>query len=118
MERLDFEALVLEVLEAVPEEFRRKMENVEILVQDRPDETIRLKGKRRPPSHLLGLYQGVPMSKRGIYYSAALPDRIVLYQKAIESICRNREDIKRAVKEVIIHEIGHHFGLSENELAG
>lgn len=117
MDRLDFEALVLEALEAVPEDFRRKMENVQILVQDRPDETIRLKGKRRSPSHLLGLYQGVPLPKRGIYYSAALPDKIVLYQKAIESTCGNREDIKRAVKEVIIHEIGHHFGLSESDLS-
>jgi len=116
VEKSEFEALVLEALEALPEEFRRKMENVEILVQDRPEESVRLKGKRRPSS-LLGLYQGVPLSKRGVYYSAALPDKIVLYQKAIESTCRNREDIKRAVKEVIIHEIGHHFGLSENDLS-
>lgn len=116
MERSEFEALVLEALEAIPEEFRKKMENVEILVQDLPEESVRLKGKRRPPS-LLGLYQGVPLSKRGVYYSAALPDKIVLYQKAIESISSSREDIKRGIKEVIIHEVGHHFGLSENDLS-
>ena len=117
MEESDFEALVLEALEAIPEEFRKKMENVEILVQDRSDENIRLKGKRRSPSDLLGLYQGVPLSRRGIYYSATLPDKIVLYQKAIESISSSREDINKGIKEVIIHEVGHHFGLSENELS-
>lgn len=117
MEASDFEALVLEALEAIPEELRRKMDNVEILVQDRSDESIRLKGKRRSPSDLLGLYKGVPLSRRGIYYSATLPDKIVLYQKAIECISDSREDIKRGIKEVIIHEIGHHFGLSENDLS-
>ena len=116
MERSEFEVLVLEALEAIPEEFRKKMENVEILVENRPHGSVRLKGKRRPPS-LLGLYQGVPLSKRGVYYSAALPDKIVLYQKAIESISSSREDIKRGIKEVIIHEVGHHFGLSENDLS-
>ncbi len=116
MEKSDFEALVLEALEAIPEEIRRKMDNVEILVENRPHGSVRLKGKRRPPS-LLGLYQGVPLSRRGVYYSAALPDKIVLYQKAIESISSSREDIKRGIKEVIIHEVGHHFGLSENDLS-
>jgi predicted Zn-dependent protease with MMP-like domain len=117
VERSEFEALVLEALEAIPEGFRKKMENVDILVEDRPHESVRLKGKRRPPSRLLGLYRGVPLSKRSVYYSAALPDKIVLYQKAIESISGSREDIKRALKEVIIHELGHHFGLSEDDLS-
>jgi len=106
MKREDFEILVLEALERIPEEFRRKMQNVEILVEPQSS-----------PSSLLGLYQGIPFPKRGIYYSAVLPDKIVLYQKPIESMCRTREDIKRAVREVIIHEIGHYFGLSENDLS-
>jgi len=106
MKREDFETLVLEELERIPEEFRRKMQNVEILVEPQSS-----------PSSVLGLYQGIPFSKRGIYYSAVLPDKIVLYQKPIESMCRTREDIKRAVREVIVHEIGHYFGLSENDLS-
>jgi len=106
MKREDFETLVLEELENVPEEFRRKMQNVEILVEDQSS-----------PCSLLGLYQGIPFSRRGIYYSAVLPDKIVLYQKPIESMCRTRQDIKRAVREVIVHEIGHYFGLSENDLS-
>lgn len=117
MKKSEFKAIVVEALEAIPEKFKRKMENVEITVQDGPDEKMKIRGRTRDSSHVLGLYQGIPLPKRGIYYSAVLPDKIILYQRAIQSISGNREHIKRTVREVIVHEIGHHFGLSENELA-
>ena len=116
MDRRDFESLVHEALEDIPKEFKKKMENIEIVIEDWAREKG-LPQKRSRFSTYLGLYQGVPLSKRGPYYSFVLPDRITLYQKAIESVSTNREDLKKTVRKVVIHEIGHHFGLNEQQLS-
>ena len=85
---------------------------MEIVVEDYPDPGICQELGLQPGS-LLGLYQGVPLNKRGFHYALVLPDKITLFQKPIESVCRNREDIMQQIRNTLIHEIGHHFGLTE-----
>jgi predicted Zn-dependent protease with MMP-like domain len=70
----------------------------------------------RSPSELLGLYQGVPLDRRGFYYGNVLPDKITLFKIPIESICKTKEEIEEKVREVVIHEVGHYFGLDEERL--
>jgi predicted Zn-dependent protease with MMP-like domain len=116
MEKREFERLVLRAIEELPEKFRKKLENIEIIVEDEPQATTLSKCKISPLATLLGLYQGVPLRKRGPWYGNILPDKVTIYQKNIESLCRSREEIEKRVCEVVQHEIGHYFGLKEEEL--
>ncbi len=112
-----FHQLILRALQDLPAEFRRKMENVEILVEDwPPEERRRRRGGRRGGGSLLGLYHGYPLRERGPWYGNVLPDQITIYQGPIEQICRNEEEMEEQVREVVLHEIGHYFGLEEEEL--
>jgi predicted Zn-dependent protease with MMP-like domain len=118
MEKERFEELVAEAIDELPEYFRETMKNVYVVVEDFPSPEVMKGQKLRSRLNLLGLYQGIPLKKRGIYYSNALPDRITIYQKPVESLCRNDEtEIKKEIGEVLRHEIGHHFGFEEKELA-
>ncbi len=83
-----------EAVDGLPEEFQRRMENVNISVEDRPSEEILRKQGIKSPNTLLGLYQGIPLKKRGVYYSNVLPDMITIYQKPIEMLCRNEDSNK------------------------
>jgi len=117
MDPIRFHQLVLRALQGLPAEFRRKMENVEILVEDWPSEERRKRrGGRRGSGSLLGLYHGYPLKERGSWYGNVLPDQIVIYQGPIERICRNEKEIEIRVREVVLHEVGHYFGLEEEEL--
>jgi len=116
MDRISFKKIVIETLDNLPEIFKKKMENIAITIEDSPNKEILSNMKISSPCFLLGLYQGVPLSRRGVGYSNVLPDKITLYQKTIESTCKNEEDIKKKIKKVVIHEIGHYFGLKEEEL--
>jgi predicted Zn-dependent protease with MMP-like domain len=108
MDRARFEDIAEEAFSHLPALFKRKIENVEIVVEETPNV---------PEQHslLLGLYHGVPLTKRGTWYgmSPVLPDRISLYQKNIESVCSSDEEIKEKIYEVLCHEIGHYFGMDE-----
>ncbi len=112
-----FEKLVAEAIDGLPEKFQRKMNNVNIAVEYRPSEEILRKQGIKSPSTLLGLYQGIPLKKRGVYYSNVLPDMITIYQEPIEMLCRNENAVKERVREVFMHELGHHFGMTEEEIA-
>ena len=116
MKRKRFELLVEEALEQIPEEFIKLFENITVMVKDRPPgETYKKTGTSR--SHLiLGTYHGVPYKHRGPFYGNTPPDVITIYQEPIEEICTTEEDIKNKVREVVLHEVGHYFGLSEKEL--
>ncbi|MDA2921009.1 metallopeptidase family protein [Desulfobacterota bacterium AH_259_B03_O07] len=116
MNRKKFEELVENAFDAIPEEYRSKMENIVIKVEDYPTADDLEKLKIRRDSLLLGLYRGVPLPKRSVWQGAGLPDEIVIYQKDIEKICRNEGEIEDKVNEVLIHEIGHYFGLSDSEI--
>ncbi len=116
MDKKSFEYLVEKAYSAIPEEFRKKIENVVISVEDYPTRDDMEKLKLRKDSLLLGLYRGVPLPKRSVWQVASFPDEIVIYQKDIERICRNEKEIEDKVNDVLIHEIGHYFGLSDKEI--
>lgn len=116
MDKKAFEALVEKAYLAIPEEFRKKIENVVISVEDYPTRGDLEKLRLRKDSLLLGLYRGVPLPKRSVWQVASFPDEIVIYQKDIERICRNEKEIEDKVNEVLVHEIGHYFGLSDGEI--
>ena len=116
LEREEFEELVREAVDSLPEKFGRKMKNVDVIIEDLPSGNLLSEMKIKVRYGLLGLYQGVPLSKRGVSYGNVLPDKITIFKKPIESRCRNKEEIKEAVRGVVVHEIGHHFGLGEADM--
>lgn len=101
-----FREIVEDAIASLPEFFRKKLDNIDIVIEDEPVD-------RRG---LLGLYQGVPLKKRGFWYGNVLPDKITLFKTNIERISRDQADLKEWVRRVLIHEIGHHFGFDEQEL--
>ncbi|MBM2832282.1 MAG: putative Zn-dependent protease, minimal metalloprotease (MMP)-like domain [Dehalococcoidia bacterium] len=112
MTREKFEELARRAVESLPEEFKLRLENVDILVEDRP--TVEQRGRRG--SEILGLYEGVPHTERGENYNLAMPDRITLFQKPIEAMCRSDEEIATEIERTIIHEVAHHFGIDDRQL--
>ena len=112
----EFEGLVVEAINSLPEKFKEKMENIAIAIEDLPSQELLIEMKIKSPYGLLGLYRGVPYPGRGIWYRNVLPDKIIIFKKPIEVRCRNKEDIKESVRRVVIHEIGHYFGLGEADL--
>jgi predicted Zn-dependent protease with MMP-like domain len=112
----EFEELISEAVNNLPENFKEKMENIAIAIEDLPSQELLIEMKIKSPYGLLGLYRGVPYPRRGIWYRNVLPDKIIIFKKPIEVRCRNREDIKESVRRVVIHEIGHYFGLNEADL--
>jgi predicted Zn-dependent protease with MMP-like domain len=116
MERDKFEALVVRAIDNLPPEFQRKLENVDILVEDWPTPAQLRKIKQSYPTQLLGLYQGVPQTRRGQGYGLVLPDKVSIFQKPIEAQCRSSDEIEAKIEEVVRHEIAHHFGLDDKTL--
>ena len=116
MDAQSFEALVVEAVESLPEEFRSKLENVEIVVEEEPAaEHMRVAGPRGR-GLLMGLYQGVPLSKRTRHYGGVLPDKITIFRNNIERVCRTDDDIKETIRRTVIHEIAHYFGISDEHM--
>jgi len=116
MNREEFEKLVEQGIAEIPQKFREKMKNVEIVIEDRPNRLQLQQAKVRPGGSLFGLYQGIPQTKRGAFYANVLPDKITLFQKVIEDFAKTPEEIKERVKRTIWHEIAHHFGFNEREV--
>jgi predicted Zn-dependent protease with MMP-like domain len=116
MEREKFEKLTEEALAQIPKKFKKLISNLVVLVEEKASREIFEKTGSTPLSSILGHYHGVPFKHRGPFYGNIPPDVIVIYQKPIESICSTEEEIKKKVREVVFHEIGHYFGLSEKEL--
>jgi predicted Zn-dependent protease with MMP-like domain len=116
MTRHEFQALVAEAVQSIPENFRQAMSNIAIVVEDEPSlETLSDVGIE-PPGTLLGLYQGTPLTERQWAHGNVLPDKITLYQWPIEDESEDRDDVVVAIGETLIHEVGHYFGLSEEEI--
>ncbi len=112
-----FEEMAQQAFDSLPEQFRERIENVHIVVEDYPSEELTSRGGHNKYS-LLGLYQGIPLTKRGTWYGAnpTVPDKISLFQCNIEETCRNEEEIRRRIVEVLFHEIGHYFGMNEAQI--
>ena len=116
LSRREFEELVVSALQRLPKFFKKKMKNVDVVVEDRAPRDLLSEMKLQSPYDLLGLYQGVPLDRRGFYYGNVLPDKITLFQVPIESMCQTKEGIEEKVREVVIHEVGHYFGLDDERL--
>lgn len=116
MENELFEELVLKALSELPEEFQNKLENIDIVITDLPTPEQMHKLGLLHHNSLLGLYEGVPLPKRGWHYGMTLPDKITIFQKPIESKCHSDRDIASEIKKVVRHEIAHHFGIDDESL--
>jgi predicted Zn-dependent protease with MMP-like domain len=112
----EFEEAVVVGLKRLPKFIKEKMENVDVVVERQASREILRDVGLRSPFELLGLYQGVPYDRRGFYYGNVLPDKITLFQIPIESICQTKEEVNEKVRQVIIHEVGHYFGLDDERL--
>ena len=116
MKKEKFEKIVEKALTDLPKEFKELIENLVVLVEDEaPPEVYRQTGAH-PFSRILGTYQGVPYTHRGPYYGNILPDRITIYQRPIEEICRSEEEIIIQVQKTVLHEIWHYFGRTDKEI--
>ncbi|MGO9085876.1 MAG: metallopeptidase family protein [Terriglobales bacterium] len=115
MKREQFVQVVEETLDSLPQEFRSRIHNVAVLVEDVPP-------KQRSPRSgkqkrlLLGLFHGVPTTKKSVFNLATGPDYIVLYQKNIEAVCSSDAEVREQIRLTVIHELGHYFGMDENQL--
>ena len=116
MDREKFEWLVAKAVGGLPGEFRARLENVDVVVEERPTSgQVAEVGLKRSET-LLGLYQGVPLTRRGAHYGMVMPDKITIFQKPIEAMCRYDSEIVAEVQRVVRHEIAHHFGISDARL--
>ena len=105
-----------EALDGLPEEFAERLDNLAIVIEDMPTRA-QLRRSNVPPGHtLLGLYEGVPGTARGHDYGMVLPDKITIFQRPIESTCKSEDELVEAVRDVVLHEIAHHFGISDERL--
>jgi predicted Zn-dependent protease with MMP-like domain len=116
LSREAFEALVDEAIDSLPDEVRRWLDNVAIVVADRPSPEQQARTGLRPGSLLFGLYEGVPKTKRGVTYGQVVPDKILIFQQPIEMVCRTPAQVRSQVRRTVLHEIGHHLGMGEDEL--
>ena len=105
IEAARFEALVVQALDEIPEELGRHMDNVVVQVRD-----------RSPDRHLLGLYQGIPLTRRDTYGGLAMPDRITIYRLPICAMCADEAEVVEQVRITVVHEVAHHFGIDDDRL--
>jgi predicted Zn-dependent protease with MMP-like domain len=116
MTRREFERLVAEAVFLIPGRFRREMKNLALVVEDEPAADLLEEMEIEPPDSLYGLYQGTPLTERDWAYGNTLPDRITIYQRPIEEDCDDEDEMRAVIGETLIHEVGHYFGLSEEEI--
>ncbi len=116
MDRERFEWLVAKAVDSLPEEFRTKLENIDVVVKDQPTSRQLDELRLKRGEMLLGLYQGVPLTKRSRHYGMVLPDKITIFQRPIEARCKNDTEVKAEIQRVVQHEIAHHFGISDSRL--
>jgi predicted Zn-dependent protease with MMP-like domain len=116
MTRREFEGLVERALRRLPREFREKLANIAVVVEDWPDERTLVEMGIEPPDTLYGLYQGVDLTHRDSTYGNVLPDTVTIYQGPIEEDCADQAEMAQLVRETVVHEIGHFFGLDDDTM--
>ncbi len=117
MTRTEFEEIVREALDALPDEFARRLENIAVVIEDEPEpELLRSLGLDPRRETLFGLYQGVPLHLRGNGYGGVLPDKISIYYRPLLRAYRTPDRIRAQVRTTVIHEIGHYFGLDDKTI--
>jgi predicted Zn-dependent protease with MMP-like domain len=116
MTREKFEKLVVEAMALIPKRFRLEMKNIAVVVEDEPSAELLDEMEIEPPDSLYGLYQGTPLPERTWGYGNTLPDRVTLFRKPIEEDSEDDDEVRAVIGETLIHEVGHYFGLSEEEI--
>ena len=111
----EFETLVQRAMDQLPSEFAELLDNIVVMVEDEPEPELLREMGMNEGDDLLGLYFGVPLAERETAYSA-LPDQVVLYRLPLVRVSRNRRELIREVRDTLVHELGHHFGLSDEEM--
>jgi predicted Zn-dependent protease with MMP-like domain len=116
VDRKHFRQLVREAVALLPDDLRREVRNVDLVIESRPTrEDLEVAGVG--PGHtLLGLYHGIPLTMRGTNYNLVLPDKISIYQEPIEAICSNDDEIREQVRITVLHELAHYFGIDDDRL--
>jgi predicted Zn-dependent protease with MMP-like domain len=115
MNREQFTEVVAEVLDSMPLEFRSRIHNVAVLVEDvPPNEIVSRRGLNS--GLLLGLFHGVPTTQKSVFDLTSGPDYIMLYQRNIEAVCSSEAEIRHQIRQTVIHEFGHYFGMDEEQL--
>ena len=116
MTREDFNKEVAETLDSLPTEFRRRIQNVAVLVEDLPPNPIPVQAGQ-PRRILLGLFHGVPLTRKSVFHGPiGSPDYVVLYQKNIEAVCSTDVEVREQIRRTVMHELGHYFGMTEEQL--
>jgi predicted Zn-dependent protease with MMP-like domain len=113
--RAAFERLVEEALDGLPEEFAELLENVAVVVEEEPDPAVLAELGMDPEEELLGLYLGIPLPARDTQYQA-LPDQVAIYRGPVLRVCGSRREVVREVRDTVVHELGHYFGLDDEEM--
>ena len=116
MDREKFEWLVARAVDSLPEEFRTKLENIDIVVEDWPTKYQLAQVGLKDDETLLGLYEGVPLTRRSSHYGLVPPDKITIFRKPIEAKCSHDAEITAEIQRVVRHEIAHHFGIGDARL--
>ena len=122
VKRERFVKLVMDVLDSLPFEFRDRIHNLAVLVEDqpsvpkRPQGAAKRAGRRMPQRLILGIFEGVPATRKSAFDLCSGPNRIILYQRNIEAICSNKAEIRHEVRQTVLHELGHYFGMNESQL--
>jgi predicted Zn-dependent protease with MMP-like domain len=116
MRRAEFERLVERALRTLPRAFRDKLANIAVVVEDWADDETLAEMGIEPPDTLYGLYRGVDLTHRDSFYGNVLPDTVTIYQGPIEEDCESQAEMAEVVRETVMHELGHYFGLDDEEL--
>jgi predicted Zn-dependent protease with MMP-like domain len=123
MRRERFVELVSEAMDSLPKQFRRRMKNVVVLVEDVPAEERERRRRKLPPPRsarprtlILGHFIGTAATEKSVFAIPHGPDHVILYQENIEAVCRDEQEIREQVRLTLIHEVGHYFGMSEEQL--
>ncbi|MCK4660883.1 MAG: metallopeptidase family protein [Phycisphaerae bacterium] len=112
----EFEKLVIEAIESLPQTLKEQLTHIAIDIESMPERGIARRLGLRSRRHLLGLFHGVPLTRKSVTDHARLPSQITIYRENIRRICRTRRQIVEQVRKTVLHEIGHHFGLNEADL--
>jgi predicted Zn-dependent protease with MMP-like domain len=116
VDRKAFENLITAAIQELPEEFRTKLQNVAIIVEDYPSEELKKQMGLSEDDTLFGLYEGVPLTERGFFDAPLYPDRILIFQGALEDECDSPEELKQELKTTLVHEVAHFFGIDDDYL--
>jgi predicted Zn-dependent protease with MMP-like domain len=117
LSRRKFEALVLDALEGIPELIRTRMQNVDVVIEDWPENDQLNELDMEPDELLFGLYEGTPLTERGISTNPLLPDKITIFQGPLEDAYESDDEMKDEIRKTVVHEVAHHFGIDEQRLA-